>query len=201
MAGLRARQKEQRREAIVGAARVLFETHGFMATTVEQIAVDAGVSTPTVFNYFGSKQEILLALVQQADRQAIADARQQMPAFDDPVDALCHLERLIVQHELAALPASIWREVMALGFSASVPEVMVSLNEGLVAEIACLLQDLQAQGKLGASVDVAFVAYFLNDYCSMLFMRLVQQEVPDLAAHAGRVRQLTETVFRGLAPR
>ncbi|MBD9505032.1 TetR/AcrR family transcriptional regulator [Pseudomonas sp. BGr12] len=200
MSGLRERQKEQRRDAITAAALALFEAQGFAATTVEQIAGQAGVSTPTVFNYFGSKQDILLAVVERADRQAVTEARLQMPAFDNAVDAMCHLESLIVRHELQVLPISIWRELPPLGLMATRPEAVATLNAHLAGEIAVLLRDLQARGLLSAKVDVEFVAWFLNDYSSMLFMRLVQDEKPDLAAHSARVRQLTQTLFDGLAP-
>ncbi len=200
MTGLRQRQKEQRREAIVAAALALFETQGFAATTVEQIAVQAGVSTPTVFNYFGSKQEILLALVEHADKQAIIDARSQIPDFDNAVDAMCHLESLIVRHELNVLPPAIWRELLPLGLLNEPAGQFTDMNAGLIVEIANLLRELQSKKMLSNTVDVDFVAYFLNDYSSMLFMRLVQADVPDFDAHAQRIRQMTQTLFDGLKP-
>ena len=88
MSGLREKQKEQRKEAILVAATGLFDKHGYAATKVEQIAAAAGVSPPTVFNYFGNKQEILFALVDKADRSAIHDVRSRMATFDNAVDAL-----------------------------------------------------------------------------------------------------------------
>lgn len=200
MSGLRQRQKEARREAIVTAALGLFEAQGFAATTVEQIAAQARVSTPTVFNYFGNKQEILLALVEHADKQAIIDARSQIPEFDNAVDAMCHLESLIVRHELSVLPPIIWRELLPLSMLTAPPEQVSNLNAGLVGEIANLLRELQERGMLSTEVDVDFVAYFLNDYSSMLFMRLVQADVPDFDGHAQRIRQLTQTLFDGLRP-
>lgn len=200
MSGLRQRQKEQRREAIVGAALELFEVQGFSSTTVEQIAVQAGVSTPTVFNYFGSKQDILLALLEKADQRAVSDARLQMPAFDNAVDAMCHLESQIIRQELEALPVAIWRELLPLGLLTQRPEAAAQLNSRLVQQVGDLLRELQARGLLRADFDVDFVADFLNDYSSVLFMRLVQDEVPDLVAHERRIRQLTQTLFDGLAP-
>ncbi|MCU1720461.1 TetR/AcrR family transcriptional regulator [Pseudomonas sp. 5P_5.1_Bac1] len=200
MSGLRQRQKELRREAIVTAALELFETHGFTATTVEQIAVQAGVSTPTVFNYFGSKQDILLALMEHADQRALGDARVQMPVFDNAVDAMCYLESQIIRRELQALPAAIWRELLPLGVLTPRPDAATHLNQRLIVEVAGLLRDLQARGLLKASFDVEFVAEFLNDYSSTLFMRLVQDDVPDLEAHDRRIRTLTQTLVEGLAP-
>ncbi|WDY55766.1 TetR/AcrR family transcriptional regulator [Pseudomonas sp. PSKL.D1] len=200
MSGLRQRQKEQRREAIVGAALALFEGQGFSSTTVEQIAVQAGVSTPTVFNYFGSKQDILLALLEKADQRAVSDARLQMPAFDNAVDAMCHLESQIIRQELEALPVAIWRELLPLGLLTQRPEAAAQLNSRLVQQVGDLLRELQARGLLRKDLDVDFVADFLNDYSSVLFMRLVQDQVPDLFAHERRIRQLTQTLFDGLAP-
>lgn len=200
MSGLRQRQKELRREAIVAAALELFETHGFTATTVEQIALQAGVSTPTVFNYFGSKQDILLALMEHADQRALSDARVQMPAFDNAVDAMCHLESQIIRRELQTLPAAIWRELLPLGLLTPRPDAATHLNKRLIDEVAGLLRELQERGLLKASFDVDFVAEFLNDYSSTLFMRLVQDDVPDLEAHDRRIRKLTQTLVEGLAP-
>ncbi|OLS62309.1 TetR/AcrR family transcriptional regulator [Pseudomonas putida] len=198
MSGLRQKQKELRREAILEAALGLFETQGFNATTVEQIAGQVGVSTPTVFNYFGTKQDILLALMERADQRALSDSREQMPAFDNAVDAMCHLESRIIRRELEALPAAIWRELLPLGLLTPRPEAASHLNRRLIDEVAELLRELQGRGLLKASFDVAFVAEFLNDYSSTLFMRLVQDDVPDLEAHERRIRKLTQTLVDGL---
>lgn len=66
--------------------------------------------------------------------------------------------------------------------------------------MANLLRELQERELLKASIDVDFVADFLNDYSTVLFMRLVQDDAPDLEGHDRRIRQLTQTLFDGLAP-
>jgi AcrR family transcriptional regulator len=50
------------RQAVLDAARELFVAQGYTATTVDEIAADAGVSKPTVFAALGSKQAILKQL-------------------------------------------------------------------------------------------------------------------------------------------
>ena len=50
------------RQAVLDAARELFATQGYMATTIDEIAGRAGVSKPTVFAAVGSKQAILKPL-------------------------------------------------------------------------------------------------------------------------------------------
>src|SRR5215470_9123937 len=63
MTGLRERQKAGRRRDILGAASLLFRRDGFAETSIEQIAGRAQLSAGTVYNYFGSKGDLLLALV------------------------------------------------------------------------------------------------------------------------------------------
>ncbi|MFS4579984.1 TetR/AcrR family transcriptional regulator [Phaeobacter sp. C3_T13_0] len=52
------------KKKIFNAAMELFETQGYFATTVEQITVKAGVSKGLVYNYFSSKEDLLIALIE-----------------------------------------------------------------------------------------------------------------------------------------
>ncbi len=74
--GLRERQKAARRRAISDAATALFMERGFEAVTIAEVAEAAGVSIKTIFNYFGSKEELFLdreAEARAATLSAIAD--------------------------------------------------------------------------------------------------------------------------------
>lgn len=66
--GLRDRKKREMRERLLQVARELFTERGFDETTIEAIAERAGVSKPTVFNYFPAKRDLLNGLVLIADR-------------------------------------------------------------------------------------------------------------------------------------
>ena len=93
--GLRSRKKEKTRRAIEDAALELFAEQGYEATTVNQIAERAEVSTATFFRYFGTKQEVIFA----EDGNEFAELRRavvECPAGEDDLErgALRHPRRL-----------------------------------------------------------------------------------------------------------
>jgi AcrR family transcriptional regulator len=55
----RERQARETRQRILAAAHDLFTRHGYVATTIEQIATAAGVARPTVFTAVGNKRQII----------------------------------------------------------------------------------------------------------------------------------------------
>ena len=60
----RSRERlEERERVILDAAARAFASAGFHATTTRQIASTAGVSEGTVFHYFGSKNDLMLAIL------------------------------------------------------------------------------------------------------------------------------------------
>lgn len=55
-------KKAQTRQKIAEAAVELFGLHGYETTTVQQIAERAAVAKGTFFNYFNSKEELMMEL-------------------------------------------------------------------------------------------------------------------------------------------
>ena len=56
----------RKRATILSAGRALFLGSGYQGTNVDQIAASAEVSKQTVYKHFGDKQELLLAIVNDA---------------------------------------------------------------------------------------------------------------------------------------
>ncbi|WP_460090972.1 TetR/AcrR family transcriptional regulator [Pseudomonas sp. S2_E02] len=201
MSGLRERQKEQRRQVIAEAALELFKRNGFAATTLDQIAVQAGVSAPTVVNYFGGKQEILLALLKQPDEQAMREARANLDENSDPLEALCEFEGLMTDYQLQAMPASLWRELAPFLLTGELAEAMSPWNAAVIEETKALLLHFQQAGKVRESIDLDVVATLFNQYANMAFIRLATQEIPDRAAHALHMRGVLNLLCHGMLER
>lgn len=198
MSGLRERQKEQRRQVIAEAALELFKTNGFAATTLDQIAVQAGVSAPTVVNYFGGKQEILLALLKQPDEQAMREARANLDDDSDPLEALCKFEQLMTDYQLQAMPASLWRELAPFLLTGELAEALSPWNAAVIEETKALVEHFQRAGKVRESIDLDVVATLFNQYANMAFIRLATQVTPDRAAHALHMRGVLNLLCHGM---
>lgn len=64
-AGLREVKKFQNRQAIMVAAANEFKARGFASTAVADIMRAARLGVGTFYNYFGSKEEVLMAIVRE----------------------------------------------------------------------------------------------------------------------------------------
>lgn len=86
----RATKKEQNRQAIAQAALTLFESKGYEATTMDEIAQVAGVSRPTVFNYYARKDDILLVIGDMLRERMAAQIKDMdlQGGFGEPLVAL-----------------------------------------------------------------------------------------------------------------
>jgi AcrR family transcriptional regulator len=62
---------EERREAVLEAARYEFARHGLHGASTDAIARSAGISQPYLFRLFGSKKELYVASVRRCFRRTL----------------------------------------------------------------------------------------------------------------------------------
>jgi AcrR family transcriptional regulator len=65
---------QQRREQLLDVGRKLFAERGFEGTSIEEIAKDAGVSKPVVYEHFGSKEGLYAVVVHREVERLLAMA-------------------------------------------------------------------------------------------------------------------------------
>jgi len=73
-----------KRAIILNAALKTFVKRGYPDTKVAEIASEAGVAEGTIYNYFHSKEELLLALFDEKWGMIIDEIRKKIQRLDDP---------------------------------------------------------------------------------------------------------------------
>ena len=79
-AGLRERNREERQNAILDAARDLVVEIGYDAMTMDALAARAGVTKPTLYAHFPNKEAIAVGSILRRLRIALAYIRDQDPS-------------------------------------------------------------------------------------------------------------------------
>jgi AcrR family transcriptional regulator len=202
MTGLRERQKAGRRRDILGAAAALFKRDGFAAASIEQIAERAELSAGTVYNYFPSKGDLLLALV-ALDGQEVRAAGAAIVAAPpaDPIKAVCRLLEVYVDHSLVHLDKRLWRQMMANAlYFADTPLGLGyrELDRKLAEQVADLCRALQRARQLPRRLNCEDAGQILFFVCNSLFMEFVANDAMPLAEMKERMFRQLRMVIEGL---
>ncbi len=203
MAGLRERQKAQRETRILEVALASFREHGFEATRMERIAEMAELSIGTLYNYFETKGDILVALVVMVTRDTLvaSNAIVQDPP-NDPTKAIQTLANAWTDHALELLDKSLWRQAFSMMIER--PETPSSRrfaenDQRLRDQAADLIRALQGKGLLDARVaaeDAALLVFNVVDRSFIAFVVNEEMEREELAQSLERQLRLLGVSLR-----
>lgn len=59
----KAREREEKREAVLRAAVRMFNARGYHAASLDDVAASLGISKPTIYHYLGNKEQVLVECV------------------------------------------------------------------------------------------------------------------------------------------
>ena len=155
----------QQAEHLIGAARVLYYETSGEPFTIQQLTEKAGVSLQTFYRYFRSKDELLVALLEEYRRELATRTRAHCESIADPLERLAAIIRwpflYIAAPENAAYRSLITREHLRLSMDhAAGVRIAGAPYRALVSET---LAAASAAGKLPASADSERLAVFISD--------------------------------------
>ena len=152
---LRERKKRDTRRRILMAGLEAFTARGFENCTIDEIARAAGVGKGTVYNYFRTKEDLVVSFMVDVERQTQAGIA---PLAQARGSAASILTRFIESQ--MALKAPHYRFVRLflaqLAGTATHADAWVSeASTALDPTLAQLFQKLQARGLVRVDLDVA----------------------------------------------
>lgn len=204
MAGLRARQKADRERRILHAAVTLFRADGYRAARIEDLAGLAEVSPGTVYNYYGSKGNILFATVAMEVEEVLGAGDAIVADPPEGVEnALMRLISVYYDHSLQYLSKEMWRTAMALSIDAPHTPNSVrysDLDRQLAAQVVALIARLQERGEVAVGLDVPAIGGVIFNNLNAMFTEFVKDEDMPLSQLKAQIARQTGALVRLIRP-
>jgi len=193
----RQRRSAEIRERLFHAALKLFAEKGFAETTVEDITNAADVGKGTFFNYFPSKDHILLAFGEMQLgklQEAINIARRT----NEPMPQFLRALGARMTQEPTRNPAIIRALLQAYLSTTPVREAMIDLQNRVHALHTQMIQLGQERGEIRSDLPAADIAYVFRQ--TIFGTLLIWSLYGDATLHA-RIESAFNVLWSGLVPR
>lgn len=193
----RQRRSAELRERLFRAALGLFAKKGFAETTVEDITEAADVGKGTFFNYFPSKDHILIAFGEMQLGKleaAVAEARRT----NEPIPRFLRSMVDRMTQEPTRNPEIIRAVLQAYLSTTPVREVMLDLQKRVQAIHTELVRLGQQQGEIRKDLPAEEIAYVFRQ--TIFGTLLIWSLYGDATLHA-RVESAFNLLWTGMRPR
>ena len=155
----------RKRRAIMQAATTLFLQHGYLGTSVDQIAALAAVSKPTVYRFFADKEQLLTAIVLGALERRGDPFRSELAALaqsHDPGSELRSLARGYIK--IVTQPSGVALRRLVIGASHQLPQLAQTYYERAqqqtLGALANAFEQLAARGQLEIQDAMTAASHF-----------------------------------------
>jgi len=155
----RRREKEQRRSAILNAARKLFFEKGFKEVTVANIAKKAELSKGSIYLYFNSKEEIythiLFSDIEKFNKKSAHLFQNGKSATELILELACvYIDFFLNDRELFRMMMNFMLHTEEMNLEASVNERIIEATNNTVKVIETFLQRGIEQGEFPADINL-----------------------------------------------
>lgn len=195
----RERRRLEIRERIVEAALRLFETQGYEATTVTEIALRADIAYGTFFNHFPSKLHLLRELSDLALRglfENVEEVRKRPGSFAE------HLVDFFESSaERAVEKGPQMRELTGAMLALAFPETAGQDDRRIRIAFRRILEDGVAAGEVGPDVDLDTLADVVVGTWYSMFLSWVHFDDYPLRERASSAARFLAGTLAGPQPR
>jgi AcrR family transcriptional regulator len=201
--GLRERQRSKRRDRMLRAAAAIFGEKGFEQARLEDIAERAEVSVGTIYNYFSSKFDLLVAMYRE-DREIVLKQSEAILADppSDPVTAISRMIQCDLESGIDYAGPAVWREILAPAFTPeSYRQTFAEIYDRYTGRMLQLLELLKRRGQLDPDTDCRLAARIFLGLDHLHFHEIMTEGSRSKAALHRLVEKEVRMVYVGLKPR
>ncbi len=199
----RAERRERTREELIAAAERLFTARGFHATSVDQVALEAGYTKGAVYSNFESKEDLFFAVYERRVDRAVVEIEGKLRGVD-PVAGLERLSAEVAQRRgrddgWLAVFFEFWAHVVR---NAELRERFARIHVRALEPMGAAVERFVEERGIEMPVDARGLNAAMNAMqLGLLLERLTQPEVVDVTLGARMVRLVLEDLERsGAAP-
>ncbi len=196
---LRARHAQERRRAILEAAARVFSRKGFERATTREIAQEADIAEGTIYNYFASKDQLVVALanlVQGQVETVISSVLAGGDAYSDVTGAIEMVLALIASNVVVirGLVTALWDRGPRFG------GYLIPGAHNWIAGVAEYLEGRVSAGAI-RPCDVQTVARMVMGMIVYVTMPYLQglEPIPPAEERRRQAELLASVLFDGLA--
>ncbi|HEV2386601.1 MAG TPA: TetR/AcrR family transcriptional regulator [Candidatus Acidoferrales bacterium] len=196
--GVRERKKALLRRQIIETAVRLFRERGYEQTRVEDIVRMLGISQPTFFRYFPSKDAVLGEVGRRGFTCICEHLQSELSSIATTAERLRHLYQALARETEADRP--LWQAVVLSG--AMDPVHSPAMRERKEAAIG-LLREILLQGQQRGEVTASIPADHLAEFMEGLYNTLVRQWAVSLTGPhklGVRAHNAVEIFLHGIQP-
>ena len=169
--GLRKLKKLQARQTILNVAAQQFERHGFANTSIADIMQAANLGVGTFYNYFGSKEEVLLTLaknLRESIESEISSASDNQSSAE-LLEQCCVCTARLIDENRFILPLFI----SASGHSDKPEQISHSLSPGFRELFEDIILRGQQRGEFRSDVPANIISEMIHSiYQTTAFSKL-----------------------------
>lgn len=191
--GRRERHRAEVRERLYGAALNLFLTRGLEETTIQDITEAADVGKGTFFNYFSSKEDILLTFNERQTElfeRALTAVREGRKTAKQAIEDLCV--------EVSGwTPTLVYNVICAIGSRADVRQRYAQNLETRRQRMEQLVALGQEGGEVRTDRSAQEIAQAFQEFA---WGTLLIWSLRGAGAFSARLRANFDLIFWGLAP-
>ncbi|CAM4076026.1 TetR/AcrR family transcriptional regulator [Paracidovorax anthurii] len=200
---------QARRDAILEAAVALFEEVGYEAASMNELAKRVGGSKATLYGYFPSKEQLLVAVVESVATAHLAEATA---GLERALDAGTALRQALTDFGDEALKVlandrnaiSVYRMVLAEAGRSDIGRLFHEAGPSqCVDTLSRLMQGEMAGGRLSEADPRLRATQFLSLLTAEIDARLYQRDPPPVAPAAihAMVERAVDFFLLGAVPR
>jgi len=186
---------------LIASCLTVSERTGNFDPRVADILADAGLSNQAFYRHFQSKEELLLAVLDQGGRQLDDYLRKRMAAKDDPVDKIRAWIRGFTAQAIRPKAAAATRPFMfpSARLYERFPEEIPAVEKLFLDTISVALKDAKKAKLVRADIDPATDGLFMYDLVKNWLERQLRQEpLPPETEIARRADKLEAFIIKAL---